>query len=873
MAPSRSGQFVSPEVQRLFEEACKLPAAGQERYLESQTDDPAVRREVLSLLAHDALGEHFFSDALRSAASSIKSSMDLVPGSRIGAFTIVRMVGRGGMGAVYLATRADGAFEQSVAIKVIDSNSALLRARFQQEREIQARLNHPNIARLLDGGETPSGLPYLVMEFVPGEQIDAYCDQQGLDLRARLSLFLQVAAAVQHAHRRLIVHRDLKPGNILIGEDGTPKLLDFGIAKVLDTSPEPKVSTRVMTLEYASPEQVRGGEITTASDIYSLAAVLYRLLTGTPPHSTEGLSPLDTARQIAEQSVPRAANVPVDVAAILEKALHTDPSHRYRSVDDLSDEIHRFLEGKAVLAVQDSFAYRTVKFLRRHWIPVTALAAVLLALTLGTVVSLWQAQKAERRFAEVRQLSNRFLFEFEGTIHTVPGATKARQLVVKTAQEYLDRLAAEGGSGLFGRRDPALIHELAEAYRKLGDVQGNPIESNAGDSRAALASYRTALALQESVGDETASETKVRVGYLATITSAANAEAVSGDPAVARRLHEKAVVVAESWMKKRSGDADLLNAAANAYSQLSVRQREVGAYDSAVSNSKHALELRQQALALRPGDAKIQRAVAVTYWSVATAEKVAGRPEDAVADFTTTVQLLRRIAAADPGNAQIRREVLGASWLLASSLHDLLAKQKKSLEGCVPLWEDALRTGIQLLKEDPANALVESDVTLISLSLANTLQELHRPKEALNVLTPAIARQEIRYQSNPDSRPAGSYLAIMQILSADCYRDLGHLPEALKNALAGIAILDLLVKTNPDSLEYQFARVQALQCIGHILAEQGDYPGARLTFRRGLEAAKKLPTGGSSYDPTPLIAEMKTADLNAASKTHAQQPH
>ena len=491
---------MNPEIQRLFEAACKLPAARQGLYLESQTDDLTVRREVLSLLAHDALAEPFFADALGSAASSIKSSMDLVPGSRIGAFTIVRMVGRGGMGAVYLATRADGAFEQSVAIKVIDSNSALLRARFQQERQILARLNHPNIARLLDGGEMPSGLPYLVMEFVPGEQIDAYCDQKGLHLRARLRLFLPVAAAVQHAHRHLIVHRDLKPGNILVGEDGTPKLLDFGIAKVLEPGPEAKVSTRVMTPEYASPEQVRGGEITTASDIYSLGAVLYRLLTGRPPHSVEGLSPLDIARQIAEQSVPRAANVPVDVAAILEKALHTDPSHRYRSADDLCDEIHRFLEGKAVLAVQDSFAYRTVKFLRRHWIPVSATAAVSLALTVGTGVSLWQARKAERRFAEVRQLSNRFLFEFEETIHSVPGATNARKLVVKTAQEYLDRLAAEGGSGLFGGRDPALIHELAEAYRKLGDVQGNPVESNAGDSRAALASYRKALVLQDSVG-------------------------------------------------------------------------------------------------------------------------------------------------------------------------------------------------------------------------------------------------------------------------------------------------------------------------------------------------------------------------------------
>jgi len=560
----------------------------------------------------------------------------------------------------------------------------------------------------------------------------------------------------------------------------------------------------------------------------------------------------------------------VDVAAILEKVLHTDPAHRYRSADDLCDEIHRFLDGKAVLAVQDSFAYRAAKFLRRQWVPVSAMAAVLLALTLGTVVSLWQARVAERRFAEVRQLSNRFLFEFEGTIHSVPGTTKARELVVKTAQEYLDRLAAEGGSGLFGRRDPALVHELAEAYRKLGDVQGNPVDSNAGDSRAALASYRKALVLRESVGDETASDTKVRVGYLAAITSAANAEAVSGDSALALRLLEKAVVVAESWLKKGSGDADLLNAVANAYSQLSSRQRYSKAYDSAVSNAKRSLELRRQALALRPGDDKMQRAVAVSYWSVAAAEKIAGQAEDAVRTFTTTVELLRRIAAADPGNAQIRREVLGASWLLASSLHDLLAKQKKSLESSVPLWEDALRTGIQLLKEDPANALVESDVTLISLGLANTLQELHRPKEALQVLTPAIRRQEIRYKSDPDSRPVGSYLAIMQILSADCHKDLGELPEALKDARAGLAIQDRLVNASPDSLEYRFGQVEAFQGIGNILADQGDYQGARSMFRRGLEAARGLPAGASVYDPTPMITEMKAADLLAASKTRSQ---
>ena len=199
--------------------------------------------------------------------------------------------------------------------------------------------------------------------------------------------------------------------------------------------------------------------------------------------------------------------------AILRKALHTDPRHRYRSADELSNDIQRYLDGKPVLAVPDSVGYRAAKFLRRHWIPVSAIAAVVLALTAGAGVAIWQGRRAERRFAEVRQLSNKFLFEFEGAIHNVAGATKARELVVKTAQEYLDRLAAEAG------RDPDLIHELAEAYHKLGTVQGSTVEGNTGDTKAALASYRRALALRDAVEDAHSSATNVRVGYLRALTS------------------------------------------------------------------------------------------------------------------------------------------------------------------------------------------------------------------------------------------------------------------------------------------------------------------------------------------------------------------
>lgn len=699
------------------------------------------------------------------------------------------------------------------------------------------------------------------MEYVPGQEIDAYCDKNALDLRARLRLFLHVSAAIQYAHENLVVHRDLKPGNILVGADGEPKLLDFGIAKVLDPLSEAAtpISTRVLTPEYASPEQVRGDAITTAVDIYSLGAVLYRLLTGRPPHLVEHLSPLDAARRISEHDAPVATNVPADVGAILQKALHTDPRHRYRSADEFSSDIQRYLDGRPVLAASDSVGYRTAKFLRRHWVPVVAITTIVLALTVGAGVAIWQGRRAERRFAEVRQLSNRFLFEIEGAIHDVSGTIKARQLIIQTAQEYLDRLANDAG------HDPELIHELAEAYHRLGNVQGSTAEGNTGDSKAALASYHRALALRDSVGDEHASATNVRVGYVVALTELANAEAASGDAARALPLSEKAVAVAESWMKNGSSDSDLLTAAANAYAQLSTHQRENGGFEASVGSAKHSLVLQQRARELRPEDQKGLRAVAVRYWAVGSAQKVAGHPEEAVATFTTTVELLRQVAARNPANVQSRRELLGALWLLADSTVDLLHKQKKGQEEALPLWEDAWRIGTQLLKEDPANALVEADVTSISLGLGTALQEVGRPRDALAVFRSATETQERRFISAPDNRTVAYHLALLEVGSAECKKDLHDLAGALSGRRAAIRLFDQLVTASPANYEYRHEKAVNLQGAGEVLAAQGDYPGARAMYREGLEIAERLPKGPSLFDPAPLIAGLRAADSRAAS--------
>jgi tetratricopeptide (TPR) repeat protein len=340
---------------------------------------------------------------------------------------------------------------------------------------------------------------------------------------------------------------------------------------------------------------------------------------------------------------------------------------------------------------------------------------------------------------------------------------------------------------------------------------------------------------------------------------------VSGDAARALPLCEKAVSVAESWIRNESNDADLLTSASNAYSQLATHQRESGNFETSVASAKHSLVLAQRARELRPEEEKLFRAVAVRYWAVGSAEKVAGHPEEAVANFTTTVDLMRQLTARNPTNVQSRRELLGASWLLAASTIDLLHKQKKGQEEALPLWEDAWRIGTQLLKEDPANALVEADVTSISLGLGSTLLEVGRPRDALKVFRSTTERQERRYISDPDNRTAAYYLALLQTGSAQCQQDLRDLSGALNSRRAAIKLFNQLVTASPANYEYRHQKALNLQGTGEVLAAQGDYSGARAMYREGLEIAEHLPKGPSMLDPEPLIAGLRAADSRAVS--------
>jgi Tfp pilus assembly protein PilF len=491
----------------LFDELADLGAAERAARLDAACGgDPGLRAEVESLLRHDATAQQGLAAAVLSAADSVGEE-NWSAGRTIGPWRLVRELGEGGMGSVWLGERADGAFEQQVAIKRIRPGFERgdLVERFAAERRFLAGLVHPAIARLWDAGSTAAGRPYFVMEYVDGRPIQDFCAD--LPIARRLEIFLAVAGAVAFAHQKLVVHRDLKPGNILVTAAGEPKLLDFGIAKWIsleEGAAQTMAGAFAFSPEYASPEQVKGEAITTATDVYGLGAVLYELLTGRQAQPIEANTPaaiyrgvcLERPRLPSEAAPELRRELAGDLDAIVMKALRKEPEQRYAGAAELADDLRRHLAAEPVRAAAGSWAYKSGRFLRRHRAAAAAAALVVLSLVAGLLAATWQARRAERRFDQVRHLATRFLFDFDRAIAPLPGSTEARRMVIATAVEHLDGLAAEAGG------DPTLQLELAQAFFRLGRVQGSFDSANLGLRSEALASFAKSRDLAERLAKE-----------------------------------------------------------------------------------------------------------------------------------------------------------------------------------------------------------------------------------------------------------------------------------------------------------------------------------------------------------------------------------
>ncbi|HEX6576539.1 MAG TPA: serine/threonine-protein kinase, partial [Gemmatimonadaceae bacterium] len=553
-------------------------------------DDDALKHEVEALLSRLDTAKKFLDSPPSAAAAalvaeSIEKEADQNSGRRVGPYQIVREIGHGGMSRVYLADRADGGFEQHVTVKLLragmDSPADI--ERFRLERQILARLNHPNVARLLDGGVTGDGIPYLVMEYVEGETIDRYCVRQNLGIKERLALFLTILDATQYAHRNLVIHRDLKPANILVTADGAVKLLDFGLAKMLEQDPlsaDPVTQTaqRWMTPEYAAPEQIRGEPASTLTDVYQLGVVLFELLTGSLPFGRRGRSAYELERAILNDD-PRAPSLSGDLDAIILKALQKEPENRYASVDAFADDIRRHLSSHPVQARAPSAIYRAQRYLRRHRIETFAAAGIALTLIIGSVISLTAARRAvtARQHAEAASSESEAVTSFLLNLFEANAPDEPRTDSI-TARELLRRGVKR--AELLGSQ-PDVQARLFETTGRIDQRLGRYAEGQALIERALTVRRKAHGTLSPDVANTllAVSEGLLKLGRMPAADSAAH-EALAiqkrilkpDDPAIAATLDQLSIVAIYR--------GDLPSAVAHARNSLDMRQRALGVNDT-----------------------------------------------------------------------------------------------------------------------------------------------------------------------------------------------------------------------------------------------------------------------------------------------------
>ena len=736
----------------IVEEALEREPAEQASFLESACDgDVALRAEVESLLGFRAQAETFIEQP------AIETNADLLveqagafkPGDDIGPYRIRSLIGEGGMGEVYLAE--DTSLGRDVAIKLVKRGfgRANLIRHFHHEERILAALNHPNIARLYGAGMAADDSPYFVMEYVGGQRLDQYCGERKLGVRERLQIFQKICSAVAYAHQHLIIHRDLKPANIRVTPEGEPKLLDFGIARLLEDEGAAQLGQTVtlagaMTPEYASPEQIRGETMTTASDVYSLGVVLYELLTGRKPYRLTSHLPDEVTRAITTQSpvrpsqavLERAKQIPPvappeivnpkllrgDLDNIVLMALRKEPERRYSSVGRLADDVRRHLEGLPVTARKDTVGYRSAKFIRRHRVGVAAAAIVLLSLVGGIVATNWQARRAEqqrareeRRFSEVRRLANALVFDLHGAIENLPGSTAARELLIRHALEYLDSLARES------QDDASLQRELASAYLRIGNAQGNPNNPNLGDTAGALRSYGEALAISERLRAAQPSDRQAVRSVGVALEKLSEVQASSGDLAAAVQSARKSLDAFRQVAAAAAGDVAAQRSLAISYMKMgdvsgNPNFPNAGDAAGALASYRSSVEILQ---AVHTSDAKstgIEQLIGVLQERIGTMLLAGGKIAEAEESYLHSQRIRERLAAAEPDNANFVRDAAIAHEKVAA-----VQTARGDRASAIESRRKSLEIFNQLARADRRNVQAQQSVAISYLHLADLL--------------------------------------------------------------------------------------------------------------------------------------------------------
>lgn len=739
-----------------------LPGAGAETIANVPSQlaacDPDATRVLPSATApRRTVGARTSAALTSSAALRTPQPADfpVIPG-----YHLTKLLDQGGMGAVYDAIQLGDGFERRVAVKIVKPEvaRATVLERFFQERRVLAELDHPNIARLFDAGSTQQGAPFLAMEFVEGRKIDAYCNQQGLDTEQRIRLCLQLCDAIQYAHQRLIVHRDIKPSNVMVTSEGIPKLLDFGIAKLVDTDEQglerlglTTVDGTPMTPMYASPEQVQGKQVTTSTDLYSLAILIYEVLTGSLPYQFEQFTAAGIERTIVETNPTPASQAKIErqlapgeseekvrrrlrgeMDQILAMALRKEAARRYASVFEFAQDIRHHLEGMPVSAHGDSLRYRAGKFMRRHRAAVAAAVLAVASLAGAAVVSAYFAsvareekRVAERRFQETRDLARFFITEFDDAIRA--GETAARREMVAKGLSYLKRLSEEAEG------DPALQREVIAGYIKMGDVQGNPFGPNLGQRDAAAESYRLALTTAERFA-KTSQNGALRQETALARRKLADLDAVGRKPREALAVYQEVLPLFDGLDR-----AEILIPMGFVYSQL--------------GDTPHALDAYQQAESIAAALIQGGRTDAAVSNTLARASERVGESLARTGDFAAAIGRLktalqiREEQAAVPGSRS--PNTLRQVWVASIILGDIYARAKQPVNA-EQAYRRCLSISEGLQREDPANRQYRVDFFTTVGRLADVLSAQPRDRreaekltaDALAMLRPVVERPD-----------------------------------------------------------------------------------------------------------------------------------
>jgi tetratricopeptide (TPR) repeat protein/predicted Ser/Thr protein kinase len=765
--------LTTEKVMRVFEACVLLEPQQRQDFIDSEcSQDEEMRRYLEALLEdtqHVDRNTLLKDGGLRAFIDGLASD-DFAPGSALGRYRILSEISRGGMGVVFLAERSDGQGTGRVAIKIIKrgmDTDAILES-FDRERAILATLkSHPNIVHLEDADVTEEGSPYFVMEFIDGSPLDKFSANTPLGIDKKLELFLKVCGAVAFAHQRTIIHRDLKPGNVLVTPGGEPKLLDFGISKlVTPTEQGASVSLvnalRIMTLEYASPEQVKGEELDVRTDVYSLGVILYRLLTGVAPYDLAS-KPLSVKERIVCEVDPVAPSVALPLSGkastkesrslkgnldtIVLKALRKDPDRRYSSVEQFSQDIRRHMENLPVVARPDTWRYRTGQFVRRHRAGVITGASFLVLVLCAIVLVAWQAHvaivqrtRAEARFKDVERLADWMLFDFHDSIEKLPGSTEPRRQLIQHAMTYLDSLASESGG------DPTLERNLAMSYSKLGDIIGDPRDINQGDIAAALASYKKSLEILDRI-------------------QARDPQ----DPLVLRNI--------------------------------AIAQERIGGVNEVTGNLTAALDYERKSAATFEKLSRVaptllnRRGVPVSHSELGQVLLMMGKPKDALLEFEQGFPLLQQLYNENPNNPQLKRDI-SVYYSKFGDAYEASGELSRSLES----YQKGLTVREELHAAHSTNREASRDVGTSADRISTVLTELKRYPEAIT-----YERQSLDIALEQSASDHADVQAVQD--AADCYIGIAqlqfetaHYPEALASANQSLELRQRLVGGNPSNI-------------------------------------------------------------------------